>query len=1003
MRSRGNAMLRTLARLRRITVSLGILSAAPGFLLTSRCTAGGYTPEEAVARMKLPEGFHAEIFAAEPMVRQPLSLNFDARGRAWVIEYLQYPTPAGLKPVTVDQYLRTEYDKVPEPPPRGPKGVDRIKILEDTDGDGRADRQTVFVEGLNLASGLAVGHGGVYIVQAPYLLFYADKNHDDRPDGDPEVLLSGFGLQDAHATANSLQFGPDGWLYGAQGSTVTAKIRGIEFQQGIWRFHPVTHEFELFAEGGGNTWGLDFDPAGNTFGSSNGSFITFHIVQGGNYWKGFTKHGPLHNPNTFGYFDAVAYEGPKVGGHVTPGGIIYKAKAYPDRFRGAFIGGNLLSNAVYWHDLKPNGSTFKARHGGTLLDAHDNWFRPIDLQVGPDGCVYVVDWYDRRASHLDPRDNWDKTNGRIYRVVHGERKRVAPFDLSKLSSAELVELRTADNDWYAAQARLILAERRDASIIPALKEYLAHNTDETVALRDLWALHASGGLDDSMALVLLDHKVPAVRRWTVRLLGDSRRMNPSLHSSLVQVAASDADPLVRSQLAASCQRWASNDALPILEKLVTRAGDEKDPHIPLMLWWAFERQLRDDREGVVNLLTTPLMQGAPMVRQVLIERVARVLAARGSASDLAACARLLVSTDGSVRWEAVKGMEQGLQGRRVKDVPPELTAFLTHYYPGDKAKKGGDLQALACRLGSRDAVRDAIALIRDRKAPLPVRTRLMELLGQLGSPEALPLYFESISDPGCPLHAPALNALGNYQSPEVAALVIKAYPSLPTPLKDRALSLLCTRTAWAATLLDALGSKSIPSNDVRPPQVAQILQLGDPALRSRIEKVWGRVPGPGSPEKLKRIAEVRGSLPEGDKGNPTRGHAVFKEHCAVCHKLFGEGESIGPELTGAERGNLEFLLASVIDPSSMIRKEYQSQSVALRDGRVLTGLIVEETAKSLTVIDSNRQKTLVSREDVEEIRPSPISLMPEGVVDKLPEDQVRDLFRYLQSSGPGPK
>ncbi|MEJ7640302.1 MAG: PVC-type heme-binding CxxCH protein, partial [Singulisphaera sp.] len=518
-------------------------------------SAGGYTPEEARARMVVPEGFHVEVFASEPMVRQPVTACFDERGRAWVIEYLQYPNPAGLKPVKVDQYLRTEYDRFPDPPPRGPRGADRIKILEDTDGDGKADKATVFVEGLNLASGLAVGHGGVFVGQAPYLLFYPDANKDDTPDGDPKVLLSGFGMQDAHATVNSMQWGPDGWLYGAQGSTVTARIRGHEFQQGIWRYHPRTDVFELFAEGGGNTWGLDFDKAGNAFGSSNGSYIVFHMVQGGYYVKGFAKHGPLHNRNTFGYFLPVEYRGKKAGGHVTPGGILYKGDAYPANFRDAFIGGNLLSNTAYWHKLEGLGSTFAGRHGGTLVDARDTWFRPIDQLLGPDASVYVVDWYDRRASHLDPRDNWDKSNGRIYRVVYGERRKVPPFDLSKLPSHELVALRAHANDWFAAEARRILAERRDPSVLPALKASLQAERDEVRALRDLWALYVSGGLDDSTALGLLDHAVAGVRRWTVRLLGDEHRMSTSLLASLVELGQNEPDSRVRSQLASSCQRW----------------------------------------------------------------------------------------------------------------------------------------------------------------------------------------------------------------------------------------------------------------------------------------------------------------------------------------------------------------------------------------------------------------------------------------------------------------
>jgi putative membrane-bound dehydrogenase-like protein len=963
--------------------------------------AGGFTPEEAVRRMAVPERFRVEVFAAEPMVRQPVSACFDERGRLWVVEYLQYPNPAGLTPVTVDQYLRTEYDRVPEPPPRGPRGADRIKILEDTDGDGRADSVKVFAEGLNLASALAVGHGGVFVGQAPYLLFYPDRDRDDRPDGDPEVRLAGFGLQDAHATVNSMTWGPDGWLYGAQGSTVTARIRGHEFQQAIWRYHPRDRRFEVFAEGGGNTWGLDFDLAGHAFGSSNGAYIAFHVVQGGYYLKGFAKHGPLHNPRAYGYFGPIDYRGPKLGGHVTPGGIIYKGDAFPPSFRGTFIGGNLLSNAVYWHVLERNGSTFAGRHGGTLIDAHDRWFRPIDLLAGPDAAVYGVDWYDKRAAHLDPRDTWDRTNGRIYRVVYGDRRRVQPFDLSKLTSAELVALRTSTNDWFPAEARRILAERRDTSIVPELKRLLAGDRDETVALRDLWALHVSEGLDDATATGLLEHPVAGVRRWTIRLLGDDRRMTPDLRAKLTALAATEPDATVRSQLASSCQRWDADDALPILGRLALRDEDRRDPHIPNLLWWAFERQLRNDRDAVIALLSRPKVQRAPLVEGALLDRVARALVSEGSDGDYTACARLLAAAPGKVQTtRLLTGMAEGLRGRRLARIPAAMAGPLSRLWAEAQPAPGVLLIRLAARMGSPAAVAAAADAARDPHIAESERASMIELLGQLGRPEDLPVIVGILGRDASPaIQLAAVGALGVFSQPSAARPLIERYQSAPATVRARILGLLCSRREWAAALLETIEHRQIAAKDLTPAHVQLIAQLSDPALLSRLEAAWGKVPRVGSPEKKKRIAEIRGLLPEGDKGNAARGKPLFRENCAVCHKLFGEGESIGPDLTGAERGDLDFLMTSLVDPSSLVRKEYQSQAIALRDGRVLTGLVVEDDDRTLTLVDSSRQKTVIPREAVEEARPSEVSLMPEGLLDKLTEPQIRDLFRYLQSPG----
>ncbi|MBC8115564.1 MAG: dehydrogenase, partial [Candidatus Saccharimonas sp.] len=384
---------------------------------TAAVYSQGHPAAEAARRMQVPAGLEVRLVASEPLVRQPVCIEFDDRGRLWAIQYLQYPNPAGLTRTKVDRFSRTEYDRLPEPPPKGPVGADRITILEDTDGDGMADRGRDFVAGLNLTSGLAFGYGGVFVLQTPYLLFYPDRNRDDVPDADPEVLLTGFGMDDAHSVANSLTWGPDGWLYGCQGSTVTARIRGIEFQQGVWRYHPLTHEFELYCEGGGNSWGLDFDRHGRLLYSTNhGGYRLLHGLPGAYYWKSFGKHGPLHNPFAFGYFDHAPHRDFR-GGHVTVGGIVYRGDGLPAIFRDTYISADLLGHGMHWNEIQPRGSTVATAHGGDFLISNDTWFAPSDVTTGPDGAVYVCDWHDSRTAHPDPDAEWDRSNGRIYRIA----------------------------------------------------------------------------------------------------------------------------------------------------------------------------------------------------------------------------------------------------------------------------------------------------------------------------------------------------------------------------------------------------------------------------------------------------------------------------------------------------------------------------------------------------------------------------------------------------------
>jgi putative membrane-bound dehydrogenase-like protein len=966
--------------------------------------AQGFTPEEAIKRMKVADGFEVKLVASEPAVRQPVTMTFDERGRLWVVQYLQYPNPAGLKPVKVDQYLRTVYDRMPEPPPKGPRGADRITILSDPDEQGRYRKAKDFVAGLNLASGLCLGNGGVYVLQTPYLLFYPDRDGDDKPDGPPQVLLSGFGMEDAHAVANSLQWGPDGWLYGAHGSTVTAKIRGLEFQQGIWRYHPRSKRFELFSEGGGNTWGLDFDEHGQVIAGTNwGGVAMLHQVQGGYYVKGFSKHGPLHNPHTYGYFDHVPYQRFK-GGHVTCGGIVYQGGAYPDKFKNVYIAGNLLSNSLYWHTLERKGSSFVSRFGGDFLIANDSWFRPIDCLTGPDGAVYVADWYDKRANHVDPVDNWDRTNGRIYKIVAKGGKPDVRLNLAKLSSNELIALLDHPNDWQRREARRILGERRDAAVLPALRKTVLENGGR-LALESLWALYVSGGFDEAFAAKLLDHKNEHVRAWTVRLLGDDSAVSAEMSERLIDLARREQSPVVRSQLACTSKRLPASDGLPIVRELLRHSEDIDDPHIPLLLWWAVEDKAIAHRDRVLALLDASESWRMPLVQRFLLERLARRYLAEGGKDDRETCVRLLEQAPAEAeRDRLLNGMDKALEGRLLADAPL-LTKTIAGLWRRSQAERGSKehvvLLRLAVRLGEPEAYAHLLKRIADAKVSEGERAALIELLGQVGKSDCVSLLLDLLAAAkGDALRGAVLSALQTFPDERITERVLAMYSRLSSGLRARAQGLLASRPASGLALLRAVDAGQIAPRDVPVDRLQRLTAYKDERIAKLIAKHWGTVAPATAGEKISRINSINHILSLGGKGDAANGRLLFQKNCATCHTLFGEGNKVGPDLTTADRKNRKYLIAQIVDPNAVIRAEYQAFTIETKDGRSLFGLIVESTPGSVTLVDSKNERTVVARSKIEEMAPSATSLMPEKILDPLKDEEICDLFSYLQSDGP---
>jgi putative membrane-bound dehydrogenase-like protein len=984
-----------------LAVALVLLAAPP-------IRPQGYSPDEAPRRMTPADGFAVKLVASEPLVRQPVAIDFDDRGRLWVIQYLQYPNPAGLKRVQVDRFSRTVYDRIPEPPPRGPRGDDHITILESPDAAGRCRKGKDFVNGLNLATGLAFGHGGVFVLQTPYLLFYPDRDGDDVPDGPPEVLLSGFGMEDAHSVANSLTWGPDGWLYGCQGSTVTARIRNpadpaepaIEFQQGVWRYHPLTHRFELFCEGGGNSWGLDFDRHGNLLYSTNfGGFVMLHGVQGGYYWKSFGKHGPLHNPHAYGYFDHVPHTNFR-GGHVTVGGIVYRGDAFPARFRDRYIAADLLGHNVYWHDLEPLGSSFRSRHGGDLLVSNDTWFAPCDVTLGPDGAVYVADWFDKRTAHPDPDADWDRSNGRIYRIeAKGVRPRIdLQPPLARRSSQELVALLSHPNDWYVRRARRILADRRDPEVILPLRTLVLEGKDQQLALEALWALYVSGGFSEPFAETLLGHANPHLRRWAVRFLGDDNRVSLRLGERLVELAGGEPDVSVRSQLASTAKRLPAAVGLGIVRRLLARNLDAADPHIPLLLWWAVEHHAVPARNAVLGLFASAEAWQTPLTREVILGRLTRRYAAEGTVAGYQACARLLASAPSDAeRRHLVASLDAGLQERPPgysTEVPPQLDRLLAGLWSDDT--RDVDLIRLLARLDRPAARHRAVTLAADPQAAVELRVAMLRLLGEVGTPDCIETLLRLVGGAGPePVRLAALEALPRFDREEVADALLRDYPRLPARLRSRAVDVLLGRKRWALVFLRRIDQGAIPAKEVAVDQLRPLAAHKDRQLDELVRKHWGTVTKGTPEEKLAEVRRLNNDLRAGP-GDPRKGRELFRKHCATCHRLFDDGERLGPDLTHANRKDRDFLLVSLVDPSAVIRKEYQGFVVQTSDGRTLTGLIVEQSAGSITLADARNHRTTVARDKIESLQESPVSLMPENILKDLRPQELRDLFGYLQ-------
>lgn len=940
------------------------------------------SPSEAIEKMTLPPGFKMECICSEPTVINPTAMTFDEQGRIWVCESFEYPrADAG-------------------------KGKDRIKMLESSKGDGIFDKFTIIKEGLNIPCGIVMGNGGFYYTNSPDVVF-AHLDENGKIDKE-EVILSGFGRADRHELPNSLTWGPDGWLYGMNGvfnpTKLTNQGKQFDFTCAVWRWHPKTKKFELFAEGTSNPWGLDYNLQGDWFLSCCVIKHLFHITQSGYYHR---QGGPY--PSFTHKIDDTLVAKEEHYMAANAGLCIYNGNAYPPEYRGIFFIGNLHGSQVNRDIVTRNGSTYVQKKGEDLIDAHDKWFMPVSTKVGPDGCVYIMDWYDKYHCYQDSnRPDLDRERGRIYRLSYKDTPRLKPFDLKKLQNFELLNMLAHENQWQRREAQRLLNERFDASLLSPLQSLVTGNGDKqtNAGMHALWLLCSRDFMDDAFHLQILGHPDMPTRNWAVRMAGQLGKVSQVVYDKLLMLAK-DPSPDVRLQVAVSAGRLTEPDGLPILLAMLKNPENAKDPIIPNIIYNNLKPMVKTRGEELMKMLDENqdvIAAFNPTVVKWLKECIA------GSGVDPAKFTAALKTAldkagdDGAKQKAALNTCIDSFNAASVK-MDDRQRAIPSSMRPAihDLAAKDGPAQLAAAQVAlwwkDPAALEYARNTAADPKADAASRSLLIKSLGAWNDGANFKYFVGIFNDKEAPLalRKDAANALGGIGGQNVATELLRNFKDLPPELKAACVNNLVVNKDSAKAMLDALEAKQLASSDINSNNARAIAQLNDDTLLKRLTALWGKVKTEAErdPERVKVVAKMRQLLQKMKPGDAAAGWKVFEKNCQQCHKIYGKGNDVGPDLTGVGRDNLDLILNSIFDPNLVIGEGYYQQQVKMKDGTVLTGLVAETTDKTLSLKIAGGEIKKLNRDDIAIHKPTTISLMPEELEKTMTEEEFNNLVAFM--------
>lgn len=965
-------------------------------------------PAKAEAAIRLPKGFKATVFAAEPDVQNPVAMAWDGRGRLWIAENYTYAE----RSLKFDLRLR-----------------DRVLILEDRDGDGRFDVRQVFGDEYQRLTSVEVGRGGVWLMCPPQLLFVPDGNEDGVPDGPAQVVLDGFTVPAAnyHNFANGLRFGPDGWLYGRCGASSPGEIGApgtppearVPLRGTVWRYHPDRKVVEVLSAGTTNPWGHDWDPHGELFFINTVNGHLWHGIAGAHYVRAHTLDA---NPHAYELIDMHADHwhfdtsqdwtksrdgaaNALGGGHAHAGVMIYQGDDWPGPYRGKLYTLNFHGRRINTESLAREGSGYVARHAPDAVLFDDPWFRGIDLASGPDGGVFVLDWNDTGECHQATGVN--RTSGRIYKITYGDPARRGPDNLQDSGGRSLAGLQTHPNAWYARRAQLELAQRAALGhplthAVEDLNALFAQNADSVVQCRALWTLHAIGAAQPAFLRAQLRHANEHVRTWAIRLLTDGwpldttlgRRparpepvRDPSLLADLVRLAREDASALVRLTLASTLQRLPVAERADLATALARRTEDRTDHNQPLMLWYGLMPLGESDPGALARIAGECEL---PATRRLAARRLAEE-----SERVPAALNALLVRVTGrddAFRSDVIDGLVEGFNGWRRVTKPEAWDALVAAASAGPASLKE-KLRDLAVLFGDGRSLDDVRALALNSKAELTSRQKALRALIEARPPDLQAVCAAVLRVRF--LNAIAVRGLALFDDPRVGDQLAAAFGSFHPSEREVLISTLVSRRAFARSLLAHVATGRIPREEITPYHARQIRALNDPELTKALASAWGELREPAA-DKQALIARLKAELQPAAlaSADKARGRVAFQSVCAACHTLYGQGGTLGPDLTGAGRDNLDYLVDNIADPSAVVTADYRMCTVKLKDGRALSGFISARTTRTLT-LRSISESTTVERADIAAIEESPQSVMPDGLLEALTAEQRRDLFAYL--------